>query len=332
MKTKSFCYFILTAIAIITWSCDSDDNSDDSNPEEIVEIEFTEHTQQDQMGDFAENAMVEFMGQVWSVGGYNIYNGTNRSSDVWSSSNGINWQSVTSNQFEGRTGHTLTVFDGQMWLIGGVDNSNIFLSDVWNTSNGETWNLVTDTPAYLSTAYHEVVVFNNKLFLIKDSPGGYMSVWSSSDGLNWLEESNNAFTPREKFEAVVFNNAIYVLGGKNMSTNYNEIWQSTDGINWSELSTNNVFSPRFAHTATVYNNKVWVAGGFGAAGPEGNLWYSVDLVNWIEYTPTTSSTGLYDHAALNYSGEIYLYGGYEGSTGGPFPMVGKIRSLKELTP
>ena len=328
MKTLFKC---ITVIGIIFFmSCDSDD-SDGMPPIEEVVVALTEHTQEDQMGAFAENAMVEFMGKVWSVGGYNAYSGTDRSSDVWSSDNGVNWVSVTSNQFEGRVGHTLTVYDGKMWLIGGVNNSGTYLSDVWSTTNGENWTLETNTPSYLDAAYHQVVVFNSKLYLIKDSSGGVVSVWSSVDGSTWIEETNNAFPSREKFEALVFNSEIYILGGRNGSTNYNEIWRSSDGITWTEVMTSSVFTPRYAHTATVYDDKVWVAGGFGTA-PEGNLWYTEDMINWSEYTPIASSIGLYDHAALNYAGEIYLFGGYEGSAGGPYSMIGKIRSLREVTP
>ncbi|MGB3606532.1 kelch repeat-containing protein, partial [Psychroserpens sp.] len=115
---------------VILCSCDSDDDTVSNDPIPEIIVEFTEHTQQDQMGDFAENAMAEFNGYVWSTGGYNDYN-TGRSWDVWKSSNGIAWVSVTEAQFEPRSNHTLTVFDGKMWLIGGIDNTDTFLGDVY---------------------------------------------------------------------------------------------------------------------------------------------------------------------------------------------------------
>ncbi len=328
---KTFFKYLALLGLIFFVSCDSDD-PDTMPPADEVVLEFTEQTREDQMGAFAENAMAEFMGKVWLVGGYYGSNRSNKSSEVWNSDNGINWRSVTGNQFDGRVGHTLTVYDGKMWLIGGVNNSGTYLSDVWSTLDGENWVLETSTPAYLDAAYHEVVVFNSRLYLIKDSGIGNVSVWSSADGSNWNEETGNAFTSREKFEAVVFNNEIYVLGGRNVSTRYNEIWRSSDGVTWSQVTTSGVFSPRYAHSATVYNGRVWVGGGLGTAGPEGNLWYSEDMINWSEYTDLTSTIGLYEHAALNYSGEIWIFGGYEGSAGGLFPMVGKIRSMREVTP
>ncbi|XLS27821.1 kelch repeat-containing protein [Flavobacteriaceae bacterium M23B6Z8] len=322
--------FIL--LAIMTTSCTSDDASDKGITDlpAAVTIELTEQTQEDQMGPFAENAMAVFEGKVWSVGGINAYSGGDASSDVWSSTNGVNWISVTSDQFEARTGHTLTVFDNKLWLIGGRSNSGMFLRDVWYSEDGTNWTLATDSGAFLSAAFHSTVVFNGRMYLITDSSGGNVSVWSSTNGADWRNETSTAFPAREKFRSVVFNNEIYVLGGELTTTIYNEIWRSNDGISWTRVNTNSVFSPRYAHTATVYNNKVWVAGGFGTSGPEGNLWYTEDMENWAEYVPIRSDIGLYNHAALNYAGEIWLFGGYEGRPGGSYPMIGKIRSLREI--
>ncbi|WP_026755626.1 kelch repeat-containing protein [Sediminibacter sp. Hel_I_10] len=326
---KLTCLPILFLTALL-FSCDADDDTTSDDPVNTLTLELTEHTQQDQIGDFAENAMVEFNGYVWSTGGYNAYSGGERISEVWRSANGIAWESVTYDQFEARSNHTLTVFDGKMWLIGGIDNTNTFLEDVWYSSDGETWVLATDSPAYLAASYHSVVVFNNRLYLIKDGVSATV-VWSSADGVLWEEETSNAFPSREDFEAVVFNNELYVLGGFHTSTKFNEIWKSSDGISWSQVATNTVFSPRNSHTATVYEGKVFVAGGINNA-PIGELWYSEDMVNWFEYTPLTSTIGLYDHAALNYAGEIYLWGGREGSLGGSWPLTGKIRSINQITP
>ncbi|MGB3607474.1 kelch repeat-containing protein, partial [Psychroserpens sp.] len=240
------------------------------------------------------------------------------------------WVSVTEAQFEPRSNHTLTVFDGKMWLIGGIDNTDTFLGDVYFSDDGETWILATDSPAFLSAAFHSVAVFNNRLYLIKDGISA-VEVWSSADGVLWVEETSNAFPSREDFKAVVFNNELYVLGGRHTSTRFNEIWKSSDGITWSQVTTPTIFTPRYSHTATIHNNRVWVSGGFGTA-PEGNLWYSNDMENWFEYTPITSAIGLYDHTALNYADEVWLFGGREGVAGGVWPIVGKIRSFKDVTP
>lgn len=318
---------LLTALLI---SCD-DDETTSTDPIDTLTLVMTEHTEEDQMGAFAENAMVEFGGFVWSTGGYNAYS-TARSGDVWKSTNGIAWQSVTFNEFEPRSNHTLTVYDDKMWLIGGIDNTDTFLGDVWNSSDGETWNLVTDTPAFLAASYHEVEVFNGKLFLLKDNGGLGVSVWSSSDGVVWVEETNNAFPSREEFETLVFNNELYVLGGRNVSTLYDEVWKSADGVTWNQVNTGSAFTPRRAHTSAVYKDKMWIVGGFGISRPEGNIWYSEDGINWFNHTPIASDNGLYRHASLVYNGEVWLFGGYKGGGTEPIEISGNIRSFNQITP
>ena len=62
---------------------------------------------------------------------------------------------------------------------------------------------------------HQVVTFNNKMYLI----GGYdgsdkNDVWSSTDGIHWIEETANAaFSARSRHQVVVFNNKMVLIGG-----------------------------------------------------------------------------------------------------------------------
>jgi len=148
MKTIKILYLAFVLISVI--SCDKDSVGDIPNepkevesipkdgelPAESLSLTFTVQTQQDQMGDFADNAMVLFNGKVWSVGGINAYSTPNLSSDVWSSENGKNWVSVTNDKFSERKGHTLTVYDDKMWLIGGVDDLGTFLGEIYFSTDG----------------------------------------------------------------------------------------------------------------------------------------------------------------------------------------------------
>lgn len=345
MKTIKLVY--LTFMVMLLASCDKDTLNEVPNkipegeaipkggeiPEEPLALTFTVQTTEDQMGPFAKNAMVEFNGKVWSVGGINAYSTPNLSSDIWSSENGKNWISVTSNLFDERKGHTLTVFDNKMWLIGGVNDSGRFLNDVWYSTDGIDWTLATDTPEYLSTAYHATVVFNNMLYVIKDGSDAHVEVWSSADGATWNRETDHAFSNREEFKAVVFEDTIYVIGGKHLGTSFNDIWKSTDGIEWTLITpADAIFSPRYANTATVHHGKVWVVGGITGPLSETHidLWYTDNMLDWTAYDGTLPATeGLIYHAALSYADELWLFGGLQPDASGTAPMTGEIRSIRE---
>ncbi len=290
-----------------------------------LELLLTIETEEDQIGAIASNATAIFNDQVWSVGGNRPGTRIDQS-DIWRSENGIAWVSVAENPFAYRTEGKLILYNGKLWLVGGRDLDGNAIAEVWSSETGLSWNLVTNTPAFGAAVNHDVVVFDNRLFLIArniDFPEN-TSVWSSTDGIDWQLEAENAFTGREEFSAVVFDGAIYVLGGFDPTDASlpitNEIWTSTNGADWSKVETNTIFQSRYAHTATVYKNKVFVAGGIGTAssslGIQGNLWYSEDMVNWFEYEPFRSDIGVAEHSALVFEGKLWLFFGIEG---GEFP-------------
>lgn len=287
------------------------------------ELIYTAHTMQDQMGDFYDNAMVVFNGKLWSVGGYNSYtpipNGTN---DVWSSDNGINWVSHQPAPFLPRKGHTLSVFDGKMWVIGGMDNSSpgVSLGDVWYTSDGQNWIQASPTGAiFAGVSYHNTLVFNNKMFVI-----GSSGIWSTPNGFDWVQESVNPFGSdvMRYSTAVVYNNALYVMGGGSPDLS-NKIFKSPDGSSWEELSPIQKFTPRRKHTALVYDGKIWILGGL-VIDDSGNIvhadevWYSDDPDQfWYLYDGPPLFSGRISHCSLVYNDEIWLFGGmiYTGPTG-----------------
>lgn len=342
MKTIKF--LLITCIAIIVTSCDKEPiinglpteqgtPKGGESPPSPLALTFTVQTQEDQMGEFAKNAMVEFDGKIWSVGGINDYSSGAISSDVWSSENGVNWVSVTHNQFSEREGHTLTVFDNKMWLIGGIDSSGSHIGEIHYSTDGETWTLATTiSPTLLAPAFHSTVVFNNRLYVIRDGFDDHTIVLSSIDGITWNLETDHAFSNRESFKAVVFDNAMYVIGGRHESTSFNEIWKSGNGTEWNLITPNaDIFSERYANTATVHNGKVWVVGGITGSFAESHLdfWYTENMEDWTAYDGTLPTTeGLIHHAALSYNDELWLFGGLQPNSTGVAPITGSIRSVR----
>ena len=341
MKALFLNLFVLT-FSLAMMSCSDDDKGGDAPTPPEFTLDFNVETNQDQMGDFSHNKMVVFNGEVWSVGGYNSYS-TVLQSDVWKSSNGRNWQSVTSDQFPSRRDHSLTVFDNKLWVIGGSTDSSSGdleeLDDVWYSSDGLTWNLATDDALGVpNIGSHEAVVFNNKLFIIKsgvNEGAAGSTVWSSSDGITWNRDSNNAFPHRVFFSATVFDNDIYVIGGAfgDPFVYYNAIYKSSDGINWIEVSpAAEVFSRRALHKTLTYENKLWVFGGIDESTSTGKgLWFSEDGSQWFRYEPLPAEDGIYSFDALTFDGAIWIFGGMHQEEGtSTITRVGTINTITQI--
>jgi hypothetical protein len=282
------------------------------------ELIHTVQTAQDQIGDFYEGALVHFNGKFWIFAPK--YNSASAppTKEMWSSENGINWVSHPWPSFSPRFGHTLTVFDGKMWVIGGLDASNTPLNEIWYTTDGENWVDATPTSVFLDFHHHSTVVFNGKMYIIGTKSGSFgTEVWSSPNGLDWTMETNNAFPRINYGEVVVYNGKLYAIGGKNLDLNQstNAIYKSENGVHWEEVNLNYAFTPTHSHTATVFRDKVWLLGGGeldagGTLTHSNEIWYSDgELTEWHLYGGPDILPKIYSHHAMVYEDELWVFGG-----------------------
>ncbi|MFK7811487.1 MAG: hypothetical protein AB8B59_03280 [Maribacter sp.] len=300
---------------------------------DIAQLSFSIETEQDQMGNFAENAMTVFNGQVWSVGGVNDY-GTSDSHFLWNSTNGINWATVplieTAENFANhRIGHTLTVFNDMLFIIGGKNASEEDYANIWKSTDGTTW---TESSApFGGIPEHSTLVLNNTMYVIAgNSSTRNTEIWSTTDGSSWNLINTNALPGRAGQKGVVFNNTMYVIGGEDIANNkLNDIWSSTDGVNWTQIDT--PFEGRNAHTATVYNDKVWIIGGKDSSSEFNNeIWFSENMMDWTRYEgPRPGDSGINSHNILAYDGDMWLFGGYQDDGSGHAEARGEITSITE---
>ena len=112
---------------------------------------------------------------------YSIY------SDIWSSTNGVNWiLEKETTPFGPRHNHKVVKFNNQFWLFNGVTTS---LNDVILTSS-------TDTTTFDYVGRTEG-----------------QQIWKSSDGINWNKLTEVSPLPANNIGAIVFNNEILVADG-----------------------------------------------------------------------------------------------------------------------
>jgi len=240
--------------------------------------------------------------------------------------------------FTARFAHTVTSFNNQLWLIGGLDNSG-YKNDVWSSPDGITWTRQTDNAGFTPRGLHQVVVFNNQLWLIGGFGGtnsqngaALNDVWSSPDGITWTQQTidpASMFSVRAGHQAVIYNNQILVIGGYQPEApdpaaptvprilNFSDVWASSDGVSWARIKDddNSGFSARNGHQVVVYNGQLWLVGGEGVENGrtvvKNDVWSSTDGIAWTQQAPTGLFSAREGHQVVVFNSQLWLLGGYD---------------------
>lgn len=129
--------------------------------------------------------MVAFKNRLWLIGGLTFGPGDFIiKNDIWSSADGINWVKEKENaDFSPRREHEAFVFNNELYLIGGNDNSADSKNESWRSTNGIDWKLANSPITSNSLATSQVVFFNNYFWLLERNVAHNLR--RSADGLNW---------------------------------------------------------------------------------------------------------------------------------------------------
>ena len=121
------------------------------------------------------------------------------------------------------------VFRGRMWVLGGgtydtpTTPERRFYNDVWSSAEGVHWHCHLEHAPWQPRQYHEVAVFDDRLWLLEGYDGRNRNdVWFSSDGLTWHELTGTPWKPRHAASVFVFRDALWVIAGNNMES---DIWK-----------------------------------------------------------------------------------------------------------
>jgi hypothetical protein len=271
---------------------------------------------------------VSFDGALWAIGGSTVNPADGDGADtneVWRSTDGLTWTRVatTGAIFSPRDGHTVTVFDNQLWVIGGWDNevgaggTDTRFGDVWSSADGVTWTEHSPTgPIFSPRAGHAAAVFGGRLWIMGGSlqNGEANDVWSTADGDTWVEQTAAAqFPARHSHSGTAFNGALYVIGG-GTTLGTADVWRSIDGVNWTARPAP-PFAARTRHESLVFNGRLYVAA--GASGEDylsstyyRDVWSTADGDTWRQETATAVNAGRGVPIFAVHSGSLFLIGGY----------------------
>ena len=253
--------------------------------------------------DFAMG--IAFKDRMWVMGGW--ANGrlpdASATNEVWSSRDGKNWELAGHAEWSPRLAGACAVFAGKIWILGGTEkyyygDEASLKNDVWNSSDGKTWHQVTSSAPWSPRAYHRVLVFRGKLWVL--GGGSYSpvydaasDVWCSEDGAHWtLVTARTPWTPRIWAGAAVYRDQMWFFGGwtkgrTEESGNWNDIWHSKDGKTWEESKPETVWRARHAPAVLCFDDKLWVVA--GKTDPLMNDVWSLHLpLDWPSSPPITN--------------------------------------------
>ena len=249
-----------------------------------------------------------FNGYLWAMGGNDGQSTSNSYTDVWRTSDGVNWSQVSNNYPFGY--EKVLVLNGKMYAMGGFDGTS-FLNDVYSSSDGVTWTLETSDPGWSNRYDFAATVHDGKMWVMGGNTGygdqEVNDVWYSSNGVNWTNaNASGHWSARYHHEALTYNGKIWVMGGApTQATRAHDVWSSVDGTTWNMETNTAPWGDRANFMIAVHDNKMWLTG-----GTLNDVWYSTDGETWTETVDkaewsTRGSAGL-----VSFDGGLWLLGGY----------------------
>ena len=159
--------------------------------------------------------IVEFDDKLWLFGGAESsgkkdVTPTRSFSDVWQSSDGVEWKQISSNM--PASGEQILVFQNQIWLLG--------KDGAWTTNDGKTFRKTATGRPFSDRRGFGAVVYDGKMWIF----GGIgpekttNEVWSSHDGNTWQQAEHAPWFPRGAAYSTVFNGKLWIYGGKTGTT------------------------------------------------------------------------------------------------------------------
>ena len=210
-----------------------------------------------------------FQDKLWVIGGRSWSDEFN---DIWSSEDGLSWKKESDDNIKlPSTNLDAVVFKDEIWLLYVGTQSDASGRAIWSSSNGTDWKLRNDNPTYPQRRLKTATVFKNKIWLIggfgRDPVSNvqliaFNDIWSSDDGINWIEETAMAeFPARMNHSVIVYDNRIWIAAGSpEGAVPLSDVWYSEDGKNWTSYCAK-AFSGRIETSLLGFNNNLWVFAG-----------------------------------------------------------------------
>ena len=137
---------------------------------------------------------------------------------------------------------------------------------------------------------------------------------SSSEGKWDNLTTTMVWSKRNEHVSLSFKGKMWVIGGKNASTNLADVWSSSTGLAWdNQTLTGTPPSSRSGHAGVVFNSKIWILGGQSGSSWVKDVYSSSDGAAWTQESDAGWG-GRSGHAAVVYDNKIWIMGGNDNSS------------------
>lgn len=200
--------------------------------------------------------------------------------------------------------------NGKLFLLNGL-----FQSKIWSSDDGINWTEV-EGHNLENRVFTDAKVFKERIWVLGGRINGNDrsgDVWSSADGKTWrrdLSTSSAAFGPREFHQLAVYDNALWLIGGRNSSIDRKDVWKSGDGVNWTQVTADTGMS------TGLYDHQVVAVEGDGMYVFYNNhfrsdprvveVWKSQNGKDWNKLSEIPHRT---DYSVAHKDGRLYVIGG-----------------------
>eukprot|EP01048_Picozoa_sp_COSAG05_P000101 COSAG05_NODE_3_length_51333_cov_129.132080_1_plen_354_part_00 len=195
--------------------------------------------------------------------------------DVWRSADGKSWKCVCTDAPWGPRRSMIggsAVKDGFIWLLGGGSyetperQARDFRNDVWRSSDGENWECVLEQAPWPARQYHDISVWDGKLWVCEGYGGGDGKSFTAS----MADKATKGFEDKKSFTAEEANwpSLDDLTAAGQPIANRKDVWYSSDGVSWTEL-VDSPFLPRHAASLCAFDDALWLMAG-NAVAPDGS--------------------------------------------------------------
>lgn len=277
-----------------------------------------------------ENAFVEYGGKFYLIGGRGI-----NPVDVYDPKTN-KWESLQKSPIEIHHFQPIT-YGNKIYLVGGMTGKypvEVPLENIWiYYPEKDVWEKGPVIPEERRRGSTGAVIYNDKIYIVCGIKYGHTSgtsnYFDSYDlNTNQWEVLTDAPHIRDHFQAVVVNDKLYCIGGRNTSyhtkDNFNAFFFSTisniDCYDFSEgkwtTLKNPLPIPTAAGSVVHLENKILYIGGEGSYKQAYNNTQVLDLTsgNWSQAAPL--NIGRHGTSAILFDGDVFIAAGSQNRGGG----------------